>query len=597
MGDIPVIDEGDIRALVGAGAFQRGQDYFGSGAIYDPQRQGRTLKARCEGSYDNAYRVEVAFDDAGMSATRCSCPVGASCKHVAALLLTWLDRPDDFAALEDLDAALQRRGKDELIVLIKQMLRQAPDLDALLHTPLPGAGAVTPDGRPAPVDPAVYRRQAETAFRAIRSGHRGRYDYDDDGWLDEGEIAEKLDALLAIGDGFAQQQDYANAAAVYEAVLSTVLDRYEEYQIQDELVGTLASCVEGLGRCLVGEPVGSPAREDILRALFAVYQLDQKLGGTGLSGGTPDLLARRTTPEERAVVASWVHAALPVGTGWGADWQRQSYGDLLLTLEEDSLDDEAFLRICRETGRAGDLVDRLLKLGRLDEATAVLEGVEDDPLLRLADLFVAHDQGATAEAVVRERGAKTQDARVLEWLKNRYEARGDVAAALDTAVKVFHMQPTLERYQEARALATRRDRWEPLRPRLRMFLREAKHGHLLLRIYLDEGEIDNALAALKDLKSSGYGYGYGPNIALEVAARAEETHPYASIDIYQRQAEALIGMRGRPNYTTAAGLLARVKALYDRLDKGDVWRAYIAGLREKNSSLRALRQELDLAKV
>jgi len=595
MSDIPVIDERDIHALVGAGAFQRGQDYFSSGAIYDPRRQGRTLKAPCEGSYDNAYRVEVEFDDAGISGTRCSCPVGASCKHVAALLLTWLDNPDDFAALEDLDAALQRRGKDELIVLIKQMLRQAPDLDALLHTPLPGAGAVTPDGRPAPVDPVVYRRQAETAFRAAHAGRRGRYEYDDDGWLDEGEIAEKLDALLSIGDGFARQQDYANAAAVYEAVLSAVLDRYEEYQIQDELVGTVASCVEGLGHCLADEPVDSPVREDILRALFAVYQLDQKLGGTGLSGGTPDLLARQTTPEERAVVASWVRAAMPVGTGWGADWQRQSYGGLLLTLAEDSMDDEAFLRICRETGRTGDLVDRLLKLGRLDEATAALEDAEDYPLLRLADLFVAHGHSAEAESIVRERGAKTQDARVLEWLKDRYAARGDVAAALDTVVKVFHMQPTLERYQEARTLATRRDRWEPLRPRLRLFLREAKHGHLLLRIYLDEGEIDNALVALKEPKSSGYGY--GPNIALEVAAKAEATHPYASIDIYQKQAEALIGMRGRPNYTTAAGLLARVKRLYERLDKGDVWRTYIAGLREKNSSLRALRQELDLAKV
>ncbi len=592
MSEIPSISTGDIRAVVGDAAFQRGERYFRDGAIYDPRRQGSALKARCEGSHDNAYRVEVTFDDKGIKSTDCSCPVGSYCKHVAALLLTWLDRPGDFAALEDFDAALQRRTKDELIALVKQMLRQEPDLDALLQTPLPGAGAAPPDGRPAPVDPAVYRRQAEAAFRSGRSRRSDRYDYDDGGWFDEGEIAEKLDALLSIGDGFARQGDYANAAAVYAAVSSTVLDRYEEYNVQDELAGTVVTCVAGLGRCLAAEPEDSPARADILPALFAVYQLDRRLGGMGLSDGIPDLLVEHTTPEERVMVAEWVRDAVSRATGPYDSWKRQAYGDLLLALEEDSMDDETFLRICRETGRTGDLVDRLLTLGRLDEAMAALEGVEDYPLLRLVDTFVQHGHSAMAEAIVRERADKTQDTRVLDWLKNRYATRGDIAAALDTVVKAFRMQPSLERYQEARALATRRDRWEPLRPRLRMFLREAKHDHLLLRIYLDEGEIDNALAALKELKSSGYSYGYGPHIALDVAAQAEQTHPYAAIDIYQKQAEALIAARGRPNYTTAAALLARVRALYERIDKGDVWQTYVTGLREKNSSLRALKEEL-----
>ncbi len=595
MGEIPALGRQDTRAVVGDAGYARGERYFRDGAIYDARRQGATLKARCEGSYDNAYRVEVAFDKNGIKSASCSCPVGAFCKHVAALLLTWLDRPGDFATLEDLDVSLQSRTKDELIALVKQMLRQEPDLETLLHTPLPGVGALTPDGRPAPVDPEVYRRQAEAAFRSTRSRRSSRYD-DDGGWLDEGEIADKLDALLSLGDGFERQGDYANAAAVYEAVSSTVLDRYEEYNVQDELAGTVVACVEGLGRCLAGEPAGSPARESILPALVAVYQLDRRLGGTGLSDGIPDLLVERTTPEERVTVADQVRDALSRATGPYNSWTRQAYGDLLLALEEDGMDDETYLRICRETGRTNDLLDRLLTLGRLDEAMAATEGVDDYPLLRLVDHFVQHGHNATAEAIVRERADKTQDPRVLEWLKNRYAVRGDLAAALDVAVKVFRMQPTLERYQEARALATRRDRWEPLRPRLRMFLREAKHDHLLLRIYLDEGEIDNALAALKDAKP-GYSpyYDWSHSVRLEVARRAEDTHPYAAIDIYQKQAEHLIGLRGRPNYNAAAALLARIKALYERLDKGEAWQDYIKGLREKNTSLRALKEELAAA--
>lgn len=230
-----------------------------------------------------------------------------------------------------------------------------------------------------------------------------------------------------------------------------MLDRYEEYNVQDELAGTVVACVEGLGQALAGGPAGNPARENIQRTLLAVYHLDLRLGGTGLSDGIPDLLVERATPEERVTMADWVRDDLSRATGTYNGWTRQAYGDLLLALQEDSMDNETFLRICRETGRIGDLLDRLLTLGRLDETMAATEGVQDYPLLRLVDTFVQHGHSAMAETIVRERADKTQDTRVLDWLKNRYATRGDVAAALDMVVKSFRMQPTLERYQEARA--------------------------------------------------------------------------------------------------------------------------------------------------
>ncbi len=55
-----------------------------------------TLKALCQGSAASPYRVEVTFSQKGIASTNCSCPVGAGgyCKHVAALLLTWLHEPE-----------------------------------------------------------------------------------------------------------------------------------------------------------------------------------------------------------------------------------------------------------------------------------------------------------------------------------------------------------------------------------------------------------------------------------------------------------------------------------------------------------------------
>jgi hypothetical protein len=47
MSTIPTITEKNTRALFGEASFTRGQNYFHMGNIFDTQRQGMTLKARC----------------------------------------------------------------------------------------------------------------------------------------------------------------------------------------------------------------------------------------------------------------------------------------------------------------------------------------------------------------------------------------------------------------------------------------------------------------------------------------------------------------------------------------------------------------------
>src|SRR5690348_7814419 len=100
---IAAIGEQDVEEHVGARSFSLGQQYAQSGAIFDARRQGMTLKARCEGSSGGPYRVQVTLGPAGIGAASCTCPVGGSgtCKHVAALLLTWLERPEEFIAVPD----------------------------------------------------------------------------------------------------------------------------------------------------------------------------------------------------------------------------------------------------------------------------------------------------------------------------------------------------------------------------------------------------------------------------------------------------------------------------------------------------------------
>ncbi|HET6444793.1 MAG TPA: hypothetical protein VFI27_09475 [candidate division Zixibacteria bacterium] len=67
------------------------------------------------------------------------------------------------------------------------------------------------------------------------------------------------------------------------------------------------------------------------------------------------------------------------------------------------------------------------------------------------------------------------------------------------------------------------------------------------------------------------------------------------IQQHQDEAEKLIEARGRDNYEAAAGALVQAKGLYEELGQNEEWEAYIATLKERNSRLSALEEELEKA--
>ncbi|RBY80921.1 helicase SNF2 [Geodermatophilus sp. TF02-6] len=79
-----------IRSAVGAAAFRRGQQYAQAGRVSDirAQRTRGRLSATVQGSEPRPYTTVVELDAGGRGWWgSCSCPVGADCKHVAAVLL------------------------------------------------------------------------------------------------------------------------------------------------------------------------------------------------------------------------------------------------------------------------------------------------------------------------------------------------------------------------------------------------------------------------------------------------------------------------------------------------------------------------------
>lgn len=67
-----------IRARASDQSYQKGRDYYKSGAIYNPARQsapgGVVLTENCEGNTALSYRLRIELDEGGVRSASCTCP-------------------------------------------------------------------------------------------------------------------------------------------------------------------------------------------------------------------------------------------------------------------------------------------------------------------------------------------------------------------------------------------------------------------------------------------------------------------------------------------------------------------------------------------
>jgi hypothetical protein len=577
---LPHLTEDQIRAWTDGRSFSRGQDYDRSDAIVNPRIQGATLKAECWGSADEPYRVEVMLGESGIVSGICSCPVALQCKHAVAVLLTWLHHPERFHQEEDLRSALARRSPEELVQIIFRIIDRYPDAAAIAALPLPGETA----GRPA-VDGDAIRRQVRSI--TAHTPHE---------WGASYAAAAQVSQVIRPGHEYASAGDWANAAVIYATVADTILQDYDQiYEEEGEYLAVVEQCIEGLADCL-RHTQNPDQRHSMLETMFRAWRWDINFGGAGVGDTPADVMLTETTDDEKVMLTDWTRAALPAAEagGFTSQWRREAVGGFLLQLEADRLDDEAFLRVCRETGRTRDLVERLLALKRFAEATeAARQSSSDYGLLGLADLFGEAELEEAFAGLIRERIGTSRDTRLFEWLIAHEMTGQHFQTALDLARQLFAIRPSIETYHGVHAPAQQIGVWEAERVVMLSMLAQTNQHDLRVHIFLDEGEIDLALEALATLKKQVRFHSYHTD--LTVARAAETTRPRAAIAIYLDVSNTLVQQRGRGNYAEAAGYLARVRALLQQAGEAAHWTALSAQIREANRRLPAFQDELKQA--
>ncbi len=520
---------------------------------------------------------------------------------------------------------LSAKSREELLALLEQLVQRQPDIEPMvellieLPLALPAQEKNRPGrGKERTVHPSSIESQVASAFY-----HAG------EGWGAASRVAAELDRLCDIGKSFAEAGEWANAQVVYAAIAEETVIHYEGLHDEGQVSWILGVCAAGLVACLNAqstlpkrEQVDAEEREELLTTLFDLWKFGDNYGGIGVD--VAGAIAGNATARERKRVEAWLREEMRPGQYSSSTWHNRSVVDFVVKLKQaEHSSEEDVLKEYRHAGLYKELAERFLQLGRTNEALDVAQAnlTESRDVTWFAEQLLKLGEGWREQALafVETRlgeiepalqgtardftGLHTLDT-YRRWLSEKYVLYSKAKQALEMECARFQAHPDDGTYRSVRSVAQVPEQservWSDLRPRLIQVLEQQGHWGALVSISLDEGEVDQALAALAKMEQqpntslSGYGYQSAPgHYHIQVAKAAEERYPDEAIQLYERVVERLIAGRGRENYQQAAGYLTRVKQLYQKQGHQPQWHAYVTNLRNSNKSLRALKEELD----
>ena len=220
------LTQDDLQGLFNAKSLSRARSYIRS--VQNPVRTGKTLTAQVRDS--QIYEVEIGVEAGGIHA-QCSCPYdwGGYCKHIGAVLLRWIQYPNDFGIQ---DAPTTSTAYPIDVIPVKWAPTFRPD-----HLPF---WITTPFAeRQRADDEELYQWLNEIKLQDLRQMAKRR------GWKIKG--ARKADVIRQISERITDPGD----------VLKTVLTLDEEHR--------------GVLRAMILLNVGDATQPDALEDIVGVW--------------------------------------------------------------------------------------------------------------------------------------------------------------------------------------------------------------------------------------------------------------------------------------------------------------------------------------
>jgi uncharacterized Zn finger protein len=580
MADLPHLTANDVSRLATQRSFDRGEDYYHSGAVFDPQRRGSLLSALVEGSQYEPYRVTVTLDAAGVLDADCSCPYdwGGVCKHIVAVLLTYIHKPEAFVVRLEPAELLHGLDAETLRHVLDGLLTQHPylqdEVEAVLEARSAQAAPSTAKEshrRRTPVDPAPFRRQVIGILHSLDSmRHSEAY------WA-VGGMVDQLRQILQTAQDFLDADDAENALTILRVLSEEVIETYPEFEYADtDMADFILTLGEPLAEALLSRELTPSERQEWQDRLHGWtahlddYGLDEALDQAiaALAQGWQE-----PPPETLEVEDEYTFLV--------------DLTDVKLNILERRGQTEAFLELAQEGYRHLRYASKLVELDRASEAMqyALAHFSQAGDALTLAQQL--REVGRFEKAVaVAERGLSLSGSRhrLGTWLSDLAVSLGQAELALSARLAAFESLPSLEDYQTVRELAG--SQWDSLQPRLMTLLREQGSDSTLVDVLLHEGQIAEAIAVADE---NVWNY----RLLEQVAEAAVATHPEWVVRVGQREAEALINKVQRKYYTPAVRWLQKVRTAYQAQGQDSAWESYLTALRQRHGRKRTLMGMLD----
>lgn len=582
-------DADSIREGFDDGSWARGLNYYHRGYIHDLVQEDDELYALCEGSRPQPYTVSVQLGPRGFGDAHCSCPIGeyGDCKHVVALMLTYLNRRETMPEIEPSlspaprsltvkpspperyhymgEAEVAALSHDELVALVGRLIMAEPGLVALL--PLPPL----PDPAAGPADEAELRRLIALAItrRVQRYGIKG------DGLR---ELEELAIAYLEAGDG-------ASATLVYGLLAEAMLrhDPSASVRYGDPLWRVyLTSFCDYFSRLEAPEP-----RLKLVRLFLSFLAVSPASSGRKSEEIITQAIRATLRPDEMAALIQHAEALLDLPRSQLRQRARNLFRRLELNLGQELLPIESLVKRCLETRQYQPLVARIAEEGALEIMAGVLaERGEGFPPVVLAEVFRRGWGNRLIPAV--EKGLFIH----IESALSEVKIPGNELLPEAVAVALLRRETGVWHTMSLRAGLLQAGLWHRARPAFEARLEALGRFDLLIDLALRDQDAEAALRWVDRLPSEDPSFD-APYWRRMVARAAAKDFPHEALLLYAEETEALIAGRSRAKYREAAEILVVMRDIYRRIKQPDVFRDYIAALRAEYARLSALQQELD----
>ncbi|MYE87430.1 hypothetical protein F4X33_00330 [Candidatus Poribacteria bacterium] len=311
----PQITPDQIQQRCTEQSFTRGLEYFHDGAIGNPTLHGYTLSATCEGTDIDPYHVTVELMSTGISSAYCSCPYDweGDCKHIVALLLTYVDASDTILSLEPLFTTLEAQPKSSLLQIISELLKHAPELAPIVqaYSDTPG----TPqESRSLPLV-AAYQEQVDGIFEnSFIEQHQ----------FDRGFT--QLEVLQQKAELLGQQGKVEHALSILHALIQRSVVHFSDISQKNGLLEFVEECLISFAEIALDAPESVTILEHcrmLLRLSFDTEQVFTPL----LTSSLAELCWRQEIADLPVVIEQDL-----IEQGLDKSPDRQAHVQLLLTL-------------------------------------------------------------------------------------------------------------------------------------------------------------------------------------------------------------------------------------------------------------------------